>query len=55
MNGVWRRIPDFAGIALVDILANSVGMLIIVIVISIAAGWTGTNATARRPARSPPS
>ena len=37
MTRVWRRIPDFAGIALVDILANSVGMLIIVIVLSIAA------------------
>lgn len=29
--------PDFAGVALVDILANGVGMLIIVVVISIAA------------------
>lgn len=32
-----RRIPDFAGVALVDILANGVAMLIIVIVLSIAA------------------
>lgn len=30
------RLPDFAGVALVDILANGVGMLIIIIVISIA-------------------
>ena len=32
-----RRLPDFAGVALVDILANGVAMLIIVIVVSIAA------------------
>ena len=32
-----RRMPDFAGVALVDILANGVAMLIIVIVLSIAA------------------
>ena len=32
-----RRMPDFAGVALVDILANGVAMLIIVIVITIAA------------------
>ena len=32
-----RRIPDFAGVALVDILANGVAMLIIVIVVTIAA------------------
>ena len=32
-----RRMPDFAGVALVDILANGVAMLIIVIVVSIAA------------------
>ena len=31
-----RRMPDFAGVALVDILANGVAMLIIVIVLSIA-------------------
>lgn len=31
-----RQMPDFAGVALVDILANGVGMLIIVIVVSIA-------------------
>ena len=31
-----RRLPDFAGVALVDILANGVAMLIIVIVLSIA-------------------
>ena len=31
------RMPDFAGVALVDILANGVAMLIIVIVVSIAA------------------
>ena len=30
------RLPDFAGVALVDILANGVAMLIIVIVLSIA-------------------
>ena len=33
----FRRMPDFAGVALVDILANGVAMLIIVIVVSIAA------------------
>ena len=32
-----RRMPDFAGVALVDILANGVAMLIIVIVVTIAA------------------
>ena len=32
-----RRMPDFAGVALVDILANGVAMLIIVIVLTIAA------------------
>ena len=32
-----NRLPDFAGIALVDILANGLAMLIIVIVLSIAA------------------
>ena len=32
-----RRMPDFAGVALVDILANGVAMLIIVIVVSVAA------------------
>ena len=37
MRGVSRRMPDFAGVALVDILANGVAMLIIVIVVSIAA------------------
>jgi len=31
-----KRMPDFAGIALVDILANGLAMLIIVIVLSIA-------------------
>ena len=31
-----RRMPDFAGVALVDILANGVAMLVIVIVLSIA-------------------
>lgn len=31
------RLPDFAGVALVDILANGLAMLIIVIVLSIAA------------------
>ena len=36
MTPVSRRMPDFAGVALVDILANGVAMLIIVIVISIA-------------------
>ena len=37
MTRVLRRMPDFAGVALVDILANGVAMLIIVIVVSIAA------------------
>ena len=32
-----RRMPDFAGVALVDILANGVAMLIIVVVVTIAA------------------
>ena len=32
-----RRMPDFAGVALVDILANGVAMLVIVIVVTIAA------------------
>ena len=32
-----RRLPDFAGVALVDILANGMAMLIIVIVLSLAA------------------
>ena len=32
-----QRMPDFAGVALVDILANGVAMLIIVIVLTIAA------------------
>ena len=32
-----RRMPDFAGVALVDILANGVAILIIVIVVTIAA------------------
>ena len=36
MIRVSRRMPDFAGVALVDILANGVAMLIIVIVVSIA-------------------
>ncbi|MGI9310769.1 MAG: hypothetical protein ACR2P7_04450, partial [bacterium] len=36
MTRAWRM-PDFAGVALVDILANGVAMLIIVIVVSIAA------------------
>ena len=36
MNPARRRMPDFAGVALVDILANGVAMLIIVIVLSIA-------------------
>ena len=31
-----RRLPDFAGVALVDILANGVAMLIIVVVLSIS-------------------
>jgi len=33
---VKQRMPDFAGVALVDILANGLAMLIIVIVLSIA-------------------
>ena len=33
----FRRMPDFAGVALVDILANGVAMLIIVVVVTIAA------------------
>ena len=37
MNSTAARIPNFAGIALVDILANGVAVLIIVIVLSIAA------------------
>ena len=37
MIRVSRRMPDFAGVALVDILANGVAMLVIVIVVSIAA------------------
>ena len=37
MTRASRRLPDFAGVALVDILANGVAMLIIVIVVSIAA------------------
>ena len=37
MNSTAARIPSFAGIALVDILANGVAVLIIVIVLSIAA------------------
>ena len=36
LRGGRRRMPDFAGVALVDILANGVAMLIIVIVLSIA-------------------
>ena len=36
MSSPTARIPNFAGIALVDILANGVAVLIIVIVISIA-------------------
>lgn len=36
MSSTASRIPNFAGIALVDILANGVAVLIIVIVISIA-------------------
>ena len=36
MSRERRRLPDFAGVALVDILANGVAMLIIVIVVSIA-------------------
>ena len=37
MTRVSWKMPDFAGVALVDILANGVAMLIIVIVVSIAA------------------
>ena len=37
MSRALRRMPDFAGVALVDILANGVAMLIIVIVVTIAA------------------
>ena len=37
MSSTVARIPNFAGIALVDILANGVAVLIIVIVLSIAA------------------
>lgn len=37
MTRTLRRMPDFAGVALVDILANGVAMLIIVIVVTIAA------------------
>ena len=37
MTRALRRLPDFAGVALVDILANGVAMLVIVIVVSIAA------------------
>ena len=36
MSGARRRMPDFAGVALVDILANGVAMLIIIVVLSIA-------------------
>ncbi len=36
MISVAQRIPNFAGVALVDILANGVAVLIIVIVLSIA-------------------
>ena len=36
MTSAAQRIPNFAGIALVDILANGVAVLIIVIVLSIA-------------------
>ena len=36
MISAARRIPNFAGVALVDILANGVAVLIIVIVLSIA-------------------
>ena len=32
-----RRMPDFAGVALVDILANGVAMLVILVVLSISA------------------
>lgn len=37
MNSAASRIPNFAGVALVDILANGVAVLVIVIVLSIAA------------------
>ena len=37
MTRAFRRIPDFAGVALVDILANGTAMLIIIIVVSLAA------------------
>lgn len=37
MSSTAARIPNFAGVALVDILANGVAVLIIVIVLSIAA------------------
>lgn len=37
VRGSIRGMPDFAGVALVDILANGVAMLIIVIVVTIAA------------------
>lgn len=37
LRGRRIRMPDFAGVALVDILANGVGMLIIVIVLSVTA------------------
>ena len=37
MIGAASRIPNFAGVALVDILANGVAVLVIVIVLSIAA------------------
>lgn len=37
MTSAASRIPNFAGIALVDILANGVAVLVIVIVLSIAA------------------
>lgn len=37
MSSAASRIPNFAGVALVDILANGVAVLIIVIVLSIAA------------------
>ncbi len=37
MSSAASRIPNFAGVALVDILANGVAVLVIVIVLSIAA------------------
>ena len=37
MSSSASRIPNFAGVALVDILANGVAVLVIVIVLSIAA------------------